>query len=56
MHLNSNELPKGLVTLEGIFNSDDLLKNKKMDLAAKKDFISVVVAEGETSNLGKYAL
>lgn len=52
MQLNSNKLPKGLVTLKVIFNSDDQLR-KKMNLARKKgDYKPFVVAKGKPLNLG----
>jgi hypothetical protein len=54
MNLNSNKLPKGFVTLEGIFNSDDEARYKNFNLATKKeDFFPVPVGDGRTLNLGK---
>ena len=54
MNLSSNKLPRGLVTLEGIFNSDDQLKSKASNLApGKDDYVPVIVAEGTTLNLVK---
>ena len=47
-------MPKGLVTLEGIFNSNDQTKGKGSNLAAgKDDHVSVIFEEGRTLNLGK---
>ena len=54
MSLSSNKLPRGLVTLEGIFNLDDQSKNKVSNLAiGKDDYVLVIVAKGKALDLGK---
>ena len=54
MNPNSNKFPKGLVTLEGIFNFDDQEKSRGMNLATSKDdHVLVTIADGRTLNLGK---
>lgn len=54
MNLNSNKLPKGLVTLERIFNSDDEARVKNLSLTTKKeDFVPIAIDDGRTLNLGK---
>ena len=54
MNLSTNKLPKGLVTLEGIFNFDDQARSKGLNLAARKDdHIPMAIAEGKTLDLEK---
>lgn len=54
IHLSSNKLPKGLITLESVFNPDDQARGKGMNLAAEKDnHVPVEVAEGKSLNMGK---
>lgn len=53
MKLN-NKLSNGLITLEGIFNLDDQLKQKKMNLVAKKgDYEPVAIVKRISLNRGK---
>lgn len=54
MNLNSKKLPQGLVTLEGIFNSDDQVRGKGSNLITKNDdYTPITVANGRNFNLGK---
>ena len=54
MNLSSNKFPRGLVTLKGIFNSNDQSKNKVSNLATSKDYyVPVIVVEVTTLSLGK---
>lgn len=49
-----NKLPKGLITFEGIFNLDDQVKGRAMNLAARKgDYRPISIANGKFLNLGK---
>ena len=49
-------LPKGLVTLEAIFNSNDQARNKGLNVTARDDYTHVIVADGQTLNLGKVCI
>ena len=52
LHLSSNKLPRGLVTLDGMFNSDDQSKGKCSNLATSKDdYVPAIVVEGKTLSL-----
>ena len=54
VNLNSNKLPKGLFTLDGIFNSNDEYKGKGLNLATKnEDYIPITIIDGKILNLGK---
>jgi hypothetical protein len=54
INLSSNKLPKGLITLESVFNPDDQARGRGMNLAAKKDdHIPVTIANGKSLNMGK---
>ena len=54
MNLSSNKFPRGLVTLEGIFNLDDQSKNKASNLTVgKDDYVPMIFVEGNALNLGK---
>ena len=54
MNLSSNKFPRGLVTLEGIFNSNDQSRSKISNLAVgKDDYVPMIVVEGKALNLGK---
>ena len=54
MNLISNKLPRGLVTLEGIFNLDDQSRSKVSNLAiGKEDYVPVIIVEGKALNFGK---
>ena len=54
MNLGSNKLPKGLVALEGIFNSNDQSKRKGSNLSiGKDDHVSMIFEDEKTLNLGK---
>ena len=47
-------MPKGLVTLEGIFNYDGKTKSRGLNLATSKDdHIPIPIFYGRTLNLGK---
>ena len=57
MDLNSKKLPKGLITLEGIFNSDDQVRSKGSNLTTSKDeYIPITIVDGKTLNLGKVSI
>ena len=54
IHLNSNKLTKGLITLESVFNPDDQPRGKGMNLAAEKDdYAPVTIVDGKSLNMGK---
>lgn len=54
IHLSSNKLPKGLITLESVFDPDDQTRGKGMNLAAKKDdYAPVTIVDGKSLNMGK---
>ena len=54
MNLNSNELPKGIVSLKEIFKSDDQAKGKGSNLTSwREDYTSITINDGRTLNLGK---
>lgn len=54
VNLNSNKFPKGLVTLEGIFNFDDQARGKGSNLTGKRDDdMLVTIVDRWTLNLGK---
>lgn len=52
--LKSNKLPKGLVSLESIFNSDDHAKKGKTNLLVSQEhYDSLEVAPGKNLKFGK---
>lgn len=54
MNLNSNKFPKGLVTLDGIFDFDDQERSKGLNLITRRDdYIPVTIVDGKALNLGK---
>ena len=54
INLSSIKLPKGLITLESVFNPDDQARGRVMNLAADKDdHTPVTVADGKSLNMGK---
>ena len=54
INLSSNKLPKGLITLESVFNPDDQARGRDMNLATNEDdYTSVMVADGKSLNMGK---
>ena len=54
MNLSSNKLPKGLITLESIFNRDDQARGRVINLATNKDdHTLVMIADGKSLNMGK---
>ena len=54
IHLSSNKLPKGLITLESVFNPDDQTRDGGMNLAAEKDdHTPVIITDGNSLNMGK---
>ena len=54
MNFNSNKLPKGLISLERKFNSNDQAMNKGSDLTTAKDeYTPITIVGGKTLNLGK---
>ena len=53
-NLTSNKLPKGLITLESVFNPDDQARDRVMNLPADEDdYTSVIVVDGISLNMGK---
>lgn len=56
-YLSSNKLPKGLITLESVFNLDDQVRDISMNLVTSKDdHIPIMVANGKTLNMGKVCI
>ena len=54
LNLSLNKLQRGLLTLEGIFNSDDQSRSKVSNLATSKDdYVPMIVVEGKALKLGK---
>lgn len=54
MNLSSNKLPKGLIDLEVIFNLDDQVKGKGLNIATKRDdYVPVAIVDRRTLNLEK---
>jgi hypothetical protein len=54
MNLSSKKFPKGLITLESIFNPDDQVRSRGPNLATNKDgHIPVAIADGRVLSLGK---
>ena len=54
INLYSNKLPKGLITLQSVFNPDDQERGRVMNLATNKDdHTPVMVANGKSLNMGK---
>ena len=52
MNLNSNKLPKGIITLDYLPNDQE--RSRGLNLAANKDdHIPVAIVEGKVLNLGK---
>ena len=56
INVGSNKLPKGLITLESVFNPDDQARDRGMKLAKNKDYhMLVLVVNGRMLNIG-YAM
>lgn len=54
MNLRSKKFPKGLITLESVFNLDDQARSRGLNLAMNKDgHIPVSIIDGKVLNLGK---
>ena len=54
MNLSSKKLPKGLITLESIFNPDDQTRSRGLNIVANKGHhIPVAITNGNTLNLEK---
>ncbi|KAH9306613.1 hypothetical protein KI387_011017, partial [Taxus chinensis] len=56
VQLRINKLPKGLVTLESIFNPNDQFRKEKANIQVKReDSEPIPVGEGKTLQIGKVA-
>ncbi|KAH9317236.1 hypothetical protein KI387_019005, partial [Taxus chinensis] len=56
VQLRTNKLPKGLVTLESIFNPNDHFRKEKANIQVKReDSEPIPVGEGKTLQIGKVA-
>ncbi|KAH9306950.1 hypothetical protein KI387_011354, partial [Taxus chinensis] len=56
VQLHTNKLPKGLVTLESIFNPNDQFRKEKANMQIKgEDSESIPVGEDKTLQIGKVA-
>ncbi|KAH9295070.1 hypothetical protein KI387_038658, partial [Taxus chinensis] len=56
VQLRTNKLPKGLVTLESIFNPNDQFRKEKANIQVKReDSEPILVGEGKTLQIGKVA-
>ncbi|KAH9296663.1 hypothetical protein KI387_044243 [Taxus chinensis] len=56
VQLRTNKLPKGLVTLESIFNPNDRFRKEKANIQVKReDSEPIPVGEGRTLRIGKVA-
>ena len=54
MNLSFKKLPKGLITLESIFNPNDQARGKGLNLdTSKDDHMPAAIANGKTLSLGK---
>lgn len=54
IQLKNNKLPKGIVTLESIFNADDQLKKNKVSIQVKEyHYEEVEIFKGKLLKLGK---
>ena len=54
MYLSSNKFPKGLITLESVFNPDDQARGRVMNLTADEDdHTSVMVSDGKSLKMRK---
>ncbi|KAH9289237.1 hypothetical protein KI387_033354, partial [Taxus chinensis] len=54
--MRTNKLPKGLVTLESIFNPNDQFRKEKANIQVKReDSGLILVGEGKTLQVGKVA-
>lgn len=54
INLSSKKLPKGLITLQSVFNINDQARNRGMNLVANKgDHMLVKVVDGRMLNMGK---
>ena len=57
IRLKSNKLPKGLVTLESIFNRDDEFRRNKAGMQVKEDhYEDLEVVDGKFLKLGKVCI
>ncbi|KAH9289296.1 hypothetical protein KI387_033413, partial [Taxus chinensis] len=54
VQLRTNKLPKGLITLESIFNPNDQFRKEKANIQVKgEDSVSILVEEGKSLQVGK---
>ncbi|KAH9299884.1 hypothetical protein KI387_044107 [Taxus chinensis] len=54
VQLRTNKLPKGLITLESIFNPNDQLRKEKSNIQVKReDSVSILVEENKPLQIGK---
>ena len=54
INLSSNKWPKGLITLESVFDRDDQARGRVMNLAVDEDdHTPVTVVDGKSLNMGK---
>ena len=54
INLSSKKMPKGLITLESVFNPHDQARGRVMNLATDEDdHTPVLVADGKSLNMGK---
>lgn len=54
IQLKSNKLPKGLITLESIFNADDQARKNKTNLLVQQDhYEDLEIAKGKNLKFGK---
>ena len=54
INLSSNKFPKGLITLESVFNPNDQARDRAMNLSTRKnDHILVMFVYGKSLNIGK---
>ncbi|KAH9303668.1 hypothetical protein KI387_008072, partial [Taxus chinensis] len=54
VQLRTNKLPKGLVTLESIFNPNDQFQKEKVNIQVKgEDSEPIFIEEGKTLQIGK---
>ncbi|KAH9304224.1 hypothetical protein KI387_008628, partial [Taxus chinensis] len=57
VHLRTNKLPKGLVTLDSIFNPNDQFRKEKDNIQVKReDSEPIAVGEGRTLQIGKVTI
>ncbi|KAH9308532.1 hypothetical protein KI387_036443, partial [Taxus chinensis] len=54
VQLRTNKLPKGLITLESIFNPNDQFRKEKENIQIKReDSVSILVEENKPLQIGK---